>query len=631
MPPDQRRSRTRCLLDGSLFCLLALGLLGCGAETAVEKANRDGILIIGNSSEPKGLDPHIVSGVIENTIIRSMFEGLVIEHPSKDGEALPGVAESWESNEDASEWTFHLREDAVWSDGHPLTSEDFLFAFRRILTPALASDYSFMLYYIKDAEAFHRQQRSYLTSRGDENFPVAWETLVGVDFSGSEVAELEFNRLGLDHLDVGQLEELQANPELFEWPEAVGAEVRAVLVEKNLEWARGGRDLWELVDFGAKAPDPHTLVITLNGPIPFLPEITKHYTWFPVPKHVVLKFGKIAEKFTGWTKPENLVSNGAFILKSWRFNDHIEVERNPRYWDRDEVKLNGIRFLPVANYYTETRMFYDGQMHLTYKVPPELVGYSMEKYPDEIRSDVYLGCWLLRANVTHKPFDDKRVRLAFSYAIDQQALVDNVTLGNEPPATGLVPPLGAYPASDLVKFDPQKARDLLAEAGFPGGQGLPDIEFLTTDRETAKAIAEALQAMWKEHLGANVKIRQMEWTSYITEMFDKKYDIAFGGWIGDYLDPLTFLDMWVKDGGNNRTGWSNDEYEKLIAQAGETGDAETRFKLLKEAEVILLEERPIMPLYWAVRNYMKHPSLVGWHPLILDNHPYKFVSLEVPE
>ncbi len=311
------------------ICLLALGLLGCGGETAVEKANRDGILIIGNSSEPKGLDPHIVSGVIENTIIRSMFEGLVIEHPSKDGEALPGVAESWESNEDASEWTFHLREDAVWSDGHPLTSEDFLFAFRRILTPALASDYSFMLYYIKDAEAFHRQQRSYLTCRDDESFPVAWETLVGVDFSGSEVAELEFNRLGLDHLDVGQLEELQADPELFELARSRGRGGSGGAGREKLGVGERWAGALGAGRFRCEGSRPAHARHHAQRAIPFLPEITKHYTWFPVPKHVVLKFGKIAEKFTGWTKPENLVSNGAFILKSWRFNDHIEVERNP--------------------------------------------------------------------------------------------------------------------------------------------------------------------------------------------------------------------------------------------------------------------------------------------------------------
>ena len=518
--------------------------VGCEEETPVEAATRQKILIIGNANEPKGLDPHIVSGVLESNIIRSLFEGLVVEHPLEDGVPLPGVAETWHSNEDASEWTFHLREDAVWSDGQPLTTEDFLFAFRRILTPKLASDYSFMLYYIEGAEAFHK---------GKTN---------------------DFSTVGID------------------------------------------------------APDRHTLVVTLNGPLPFLPEIAKHYTWFPVPRHVVLAHGPMDDKFTGWTKPENLVGNGAFKLKSWRFNHHIEVERNPRYWDQDNVKLNGIRFLPVPNAYTETRMFYDGQMHLTYKVPPELVAYSRQHYRDQFRSDPYLATWFVRSNVERKPFDDKRVRHAFSCAIDRQALVEKVTLGNERPAGELVPPYGEYPGSGVVRFDPERGRALLAEAGYPGGDGLPDIEFLTGDRETAKAIAETLQAMWMQHLGVSVKIKQLEWTSYLTETFASNFDLAWGGWTGDYLDPLTFLDMWVRDGGNNGTRWWSAEFEALLAAAGESGDDKVRYRLLKQAEELFLDELPVLPGFHQVRNYMIHPSVRGWDPLILDSHPWKFLSLE---
>ena len=141
-------------------------------------------------------------------------------------------------------------------------------------------------------------------------------------------------------------------------------------------------------------------------------------------------------------------------------------------------------------------------------------------------------------------------------------------------------------------------------------------------------MAEALQAMWKQNLGANVKIKQMEWTSYITTMFEKNYDLAAGGWIGDYLDPLTFLDMWMKDGGNNRTGWHSPEFEALLKKAADTGDPQARYRILEEAESLFLSERPILPLYWYTRNYLIHQDLKGWNPLILDNHPYKFLKLE---
>jgi oligopeptide transport system substrate-binding protein len=616
-------------------------MFSCGETSSVDEASREGILIMGNSGEPKGLDPHIVSGVLESNVIRSLFEGLVEAHPSKDGIAMPGVAEKWYpvNPKRPDEWIFELRKDAQWSDGEELTADDFLFSFRRLLTPALASDYSFMLYYIKDAEFYHKSQRSYLLYRNDGNFTQDWwNSLKEVDFGPNEKAEAgSFNFIGLDKLNLGDLEKLLKNPSLFKWPSAISTKIRRSLVLKNLNFEKKDRknlkgnelkDLWELIEFGASAPDKHTLKVKLNSPIPFLPEITKHYTWYPVPKHVVLKYGNIGERFTKWTKPENLVGNGAFMLKTWRFNDHIEVSRNPNYWDKENVGINGIRFLPIGNLYTEDRMYFDGQMHVTYSIASELIEYSREKYPEHVRSELYLGTYFIRTNVSNEPFTDPRVRLAFSYALNQKSLIDNVLKGGQKPASGLVPPFGNYPASDVVTFNPELARKLLADAGYPGGKGLPDIEFLTTDKESSKVTAEALQAMWKEHLGATIKIKQMEWTSYITAMFDKDYDMAAGGWIGDYMDPLTFLDMWMKGVGNNRTGWHNEEFEKILGMAAQTGEPKERYELLAQAESLFLKERPILPVYWYTRNYLLHPDVKGWNPLLLDNHPYKFLRLE---
>ena len=631
------REPLRCALAIFASCFL----WSCESRSSVEVASEEGILIMGNSGEPKGLDPHIVSGVLESNVIRSLFEGLVEAHPSKDGVALPGVATKWYpvNEEQPDEWVFELRKDARWSDGKPLTAQDFLFSFRRLLTPALASDYSFMLYYIRDAEPYHKSQRSYLLSRNDANFSKEWwDSLKEIDFGPNEkAAEGSFNFIGLDKLSASQLENLLLKPDLFQWPESVSLEIRRKLIKKNLDFEKSNRgklgkdqlkDLWPLIDFGASAPDDHTLRVELNSPIPFLPEITKHYTWYPVPRHIVLKHGKIGDRFTDWTKPDNLVCNGAFVLKSWKFNDHIEVTRNPLYWDKENVGINGVRFLPITNLYTEDRMYYDGQMHVTYTIASELIEHSRENYPEHVRSELYLGTYFIRTNVSNKPFTDPRVRLAFSLSLNQKSLIDNVLKGGQKPAAGLVPPFGDYPASDVVAFDPELARTLLAEAGYPGGKGLPDMEFLTTDKESSKMTAEALQAMWKEHLGATIKIKQMEWTSYITAMFDKDYDLAAGGWIGDYMDPLTFLDMWMKDGGNNRTGWHNEEFEDILGKAAQTGDPSKRYALLAQAEALFLRERPILPVYWYTRNYLLHPDVKGWSPLLLDNHPYKFLRLE---
>ncbi len=465
-------------LRGALAIFASCFLWSCESRSSVEVASEEGILIMGNSGEPKGLDPHIVSGVLESNVIRSLFEGLVEAHPSKDGVALPGVATKWYpvNEEQPDEWVFELRKDARWSDGKPLTAQDFLFSFRRLLTPALASDYSFMLYYIRDAEPYHKSQRSYLLSRNDANFSKEWwDSLKEIDFGPNEkAAEGSFNFIGLDKLSASQLENLLLKPDLFQWPESVSLEIRRKLIKKNLDFEKSNReklgkdqlkDLWPLIDFGASAPDDHTLRVELNSPIPFLPEITKHYTWYPVPRHIVLKHGKIGDRFTDWTKPDNLVCNGAFVLKSWKFNDHIEVTRNPLYWDKENVGINGVRFLPITNLYTEDRMYYDGQMHVTYTIASELIEHSRENYPEHVRSELYLGTYFIRTNVSNKPFTDPRVRLAFSLSLNQKSLIDNVLKGGQKPAAGLVPPFGDYPASDVVAFDPELARKLLAVAG----------------------------------------------------------------------------------------------------------------------------------------------------------------------
>lgn len=535
------------VLCRSVLALAAVLLLSCDGKTAADRAAEEGILLFGNSSEPQGLDPQLVSGVLESNIIRALFEGLCVEHPSKDGIALPGAAKSWDHNEDFTVWTFHLGEDRLWSDGTPVTTKDFLFSYERMLTPKLGAEYAEMLYYIKGAEAFHKGESA--------------------DFS----------------------------------------------------------------TVGVKGLDDYTLEITLRGSLPFLPEITKHYTWYPVPRHVILHHnGRMDDPDSRWTMPENLVSNGPFTLKSWRINDHIEVEKNPRYWDADAVALNGIRFLPVNNTYTEARMFFDGLMHVTYTLPPELIPYANQNYPEEVRSELYLGTKFLRCNVTREALQDPRVRRALAMAIDRKSLIDNVLQGGQQPAYGMVPPFGNYETPHLVDFDREEAARLFAEAGYgpDGPKKFPVIKLLTTDRDVSKRLAEAYQGMLAQNLGVTVEIEQKEWTSYLVAMTNLDYDLADSGWIGDYLDPTTFLDMWIGGGGNNRTGWSNAEFEKLLKESEHVPDALDRLAVLQEAEKILMGEIPAIPVYWYTTNYLIDRRVEGWSPLLLNNHPYKFISLK---
>ena len=525
-----------------LLTIPLIFLASCQKESQVDRATREGILLVGNANEPKGLDPHIVSGVLEANILRALFEGLIGNDPQSDTAAPAGAALEVTPDATATVWTAKLRPDGKWSDGVTVTAQDFAFSYQRILTPELGAKYSEMLFFLKGAEDFNKGKTK--------------------DFS------------------------------------TVGVEV----------------------------VDDETLRLTLRGPTPYFREILKHYTWTAVPRHVVLKHGKIGQRGNPWTRPENLVSNGPYQLKSWRRNDHIEVERNPHYWNAAKVTLNGVRFLPVSNLYTEARMFRDGQLHMTYAATPEVVDLMKKENPAALRQEPYVGTVFYRFNTTRKPLDDPRVRQALSFATNRQAICDNVFRGYKP-AYAMTPPMGSYDPPHLAGYDPEKARRLLAEAGYPGGKGFPRLKILLASRETAATVAQAVQAMFRETLGIEVEIENKEWNAYIVAMQDLDYDIGFAGWIGDYLDPLTFLEMWTPGNGNNNTGWDSPAFADLLRQSFQEVDATKRFDLLRQAETLLVGEAPVLLVAWYARNYLIHPSVEGWHPLLLANNPYQFIRL----
>ncbi|MBC7979853.1 MAG: peptide ABC transporter substrate-binding protein [Armatimonadetes bacterium] len=522
--------------------LPCLAALACQKESQVEKATREGILLLGNSSDPKSFDPQVVSGVLENNIIRALFEGLVNFHPTEDLATPGGVALEVTPDETSTIWNVKLRPDAKWSDGEPVTAGDFAFSYERILTPELGAKYASMLYFMKGAEDFNLGKSK--------------------DFS----------------------------------------------------------------TVGIKITDPRNFTITLRGPTPFFREILKHYTWYPVPRHAVLKYGKIGTRGNEWSRPENLITNGPFKIKSFRRTDHIEVERNPYYWDAANVSLNGIRFLPISNVFTEARMFRDGQIHITYSAAPEVVDLMNKIDASQVRQEPYLGTVIYRFNTTRKPLNDARIRRSLSMAINREAVCENVFRGFKP-AYGMTPPMGGYDPPHGAAFDPAAARKLMAEAGFPKGRNFPRLKLLIASRETAATLATAIQAMWREHLGVEVEIENREWTAYIVATQNLEYDIAAGGWIGDYIDPLTFLEMWTPGNGNNNTGWDSPAFAaKLNASFQITNPAE-RYAILQQAEQILLADSPVAPIAWWGKNYLMHPAVQGWEPLLLDSHPYTSLKL----
>ncbi len=623
-----------------LALTLAFPLLaGCKRETMVERANREGIMLVGNTAEPRALDLQLVTGVPESKIISALFEGLIGNHPSDDEALEPGVATRWEHNEDMTEWVFHLRPEAKWSDGVPLTAGDFIFSYHRMLSPGLAAAYAPMLHSIRNAEAYNRDQRGYILCGLDEDFPIAWETLRHANFSGDpsidagDLANRDFSQLsadekkrllasrGLDRLNAAQLQAILDEPALFDWPDDIPGDARTLVVRRLLEHVDA--DLFDLAKIGLHAPDPHTLVVTLREPVPYLPSMVRHSTWYPVPRHVILEFGKMTDRFTDWSMKGNLVGNGPFELKEWRYNHYIEVRRNPHYWDAANVGLNGIRFHPIENPYTETRSFLAGQLHTTYSLPAELLGKVRASHPQYLRTEPYVGTVFLRFNTTRKGLDNPQVRRALSLAINRAELCQYIYEGFTP-ATTMTPKLGDYRAPDALGHDLAKARQLLADAGFPNGKGLPSYAILTSRPHPA---VDALQQTFRK-LGIRVTIEQKDWGSYIAAQQSLNFDMAMAGWIGDYLDPTTFLDMWTRDNGNNNTGWHSVKYEAMLRQAAQQADHASRNAILAQAEGILMDELPIAPIAWYSRLYLHRPEVRGWHPLVLDNHPWKTITLQ---
>jgi oligopeptide transport system substrate-binding protein len=388
----------------------------------------------------------------------------------------------------------------------------------------------------------------------------------------------------------------------------------------------------ELTDFsqvGVKVLDRLTLEVTLNNPTPYFLQLLDHYSMFPVHRATIEKFGAPDERGTLWTRAGNFVGSGPFVLKQWDLNKVIIVEQNPRYWDAKTVKLKGIYFYPTQNATTEERMFRAGQLHFTATVPIEKIAVYRRDKPEQIHIAPYLGTYFYRFNTRVKHLQDTRVRQALAMSIDRESLVANVTKAGQLPATVITPPnTMGYTASSDLRFDPVRARELLAQAGYPDGVGFPETELLYNTSEDHRKIAVAVQQMWKQALNISVTLHNQDWKVYLDTESSGNYQISRASWIGDYVDPNSFLDMWIKDGGNNRTGWYSDEYDRLVLQvAPRAANQQQRYEAFLKAEALLMEALPIIPIYTYVSAHLIHPSVQGMPSNLLDYPSYKQVDL----
>ncbi len=532
----------------NILSITLLFLIGCSENiTPVDSGLEQQIYHHGNGSEPQGIDPHIVTGVPEHHILISLCEGLTIPNPNPTGSDgyIPGTAESWTISDDGKEYIFKLNKNAKWSNGDPVTADDFVWSWKRILTASLGSQYPDMLYYLVGAYEYHNGE--------------------------------------IDNFD----------------------------------------------KVGVKALDSHTLKVSLKNPTPFFIGLLSHYSTWPVHKETVLKHGDIDDRNGEWTRPGNFVCNGPFQLKTWELNNKIVVEKNPHYYDASMVRLNEIHYYPVSNVMTEDRMFRAGQLHLTSSMPTQKCPIYIEEKNPNLKIDPYMGTYFYRINTENETLSDVRVRKALAYSIDRQLLVDKVTQCGQIPAYSFTPPgSNGYQPSTEIPYDPVLAKQLLAEAGYSSDNPFPKLEILFNTNEGHRKVALAIQQMWQNELGIEVELVNQDWKVYLSREMVGDFQISRAGWIGDYEDPNTFLDLMRPNRGNNKTGWENMDFDALVEEANTINDQEKRYELLNEAEKILIDNMPIIPLYTYVRVYQLSPDVKGFNPHILDHHHPKFIYLE---
>ena len=514
-------------------------------EGNVASGNRLGILHYGNGSEPQGLDPHVVTGVPENHIVRALFEGLAVKNPYTL-EPEPGVAERWIFSDDKRVITFFLNPDARWSNGDPVQASDYVWSWQRALNPAMGNQYSYMLFPVINAEAF---------AKGQIN---------------------DFEKVGV------------------------------------------------------KALNQKTLEVTLNEPTPYFIQLLDHYSTFAVHPPTIMKFGKSTDRYTKWTRAENIVGNGPFVMTEWKLNRRIVVKKSPTYWDRDKVGLNGVVFYPTENSVTEERMFRVGQLHYTAGVPLDKIPIYRDMENTPYVQAPYLGTYYYLLNTNKKPLNDVRVRQALSLSIDRDILTSTVLQGTAFPAYSITPPdtLGYYPPR-LFGYDPDKAKELIAEAGYPDGKNWPGIEIIYNTSEAHRKIAVAIQQMWSSVLNIQVTLSNQEWKVYLDSVDQMEFDIARRGWIGDYVDPNNFLDLFISEGGNNSTGYANAVYDDLILKKStKAADRESRYQIFYRAETMLMQAMPIIPIYTYTSKHLIHRSVKGLPSNLMDSLNLKYVWLE---
>jgi oligopeptide transport system substrate-binding protein len=547
------------LKRGLLFCCL-LALSGCGdgdrdfgrpLEKRLQPVDlvllEDGrpdpavlaeeqVIFRGNGEEPETLDPHLAQGVPAARILRDLFEGLTGE--SAEGDLVPGAALRWNISRDARTYTFYLRRDLAWSNGDPLTVDDFVYGLQRAVNPETASSAARTLLPILNA-------REVLAS------------------------ELPVEELGISLLD------------------------------------------------------EFTMQITLTGPTPYFLGLLASPVAFPVHRGNVEAFG---DQFS---KPGNLVSNGAFRLKAWTPRVSIELERNPNYREAGSTLAERVFYMPTEDRATEVKQFRSGELDWTNEVPNNQFKWLQSHYPDELVVSPWMGSYFFGFNLTQEPFiDNPSLRMALILSIDRQIITEKVTQFGEKPSFALVPPGidGYVPFSPEYADWAQEERDhealrLYEQAGYSEENPLRvEIRYNTSDNH--KKIALAIASMWKQALGVNVTLVNEEFRVFLQNREQKVITQVFrAGWISDYNDPYSFLELFRTGHGRNDYGYSNSSFDALLDEVGTERVRARRERLMFEAERVLMSDHVVIPIYTYVTKRLVNPHLKGWQNNVMDHHP----------
>jgi oligopeptide transport system substrate-binding protein len=641
----------------SAFLVLLAALLVVGLTLSRSTRGRAELRLV-NGTEPKTLDPHLATGEPEHRITEAVFEGLA-RLDSRSLEPAPGVAESWEITPDGKQYTFHLRQNARWSDGHPVTAHDFTYSWRRLQDPKLGAEYAYIMHMVRYAEARSTYGAQAEALQGPIQKALS-ELLVRYPGTVPKQAIRDFDKA----LDLHATLKGTPNPTLRAFlmrkdADATQGELQALRTQLLAEGARR-RTLYQEaekhfgVDAGVYAKDDHTLVVELVAPTPYFLELTAFYPFYPVPRWAVERSSR------DWFLPGKIVGNGPYNLVEWRVGDHIRLERSATYWGKSEVKLASIDALALENMTTALNLYLTGEVDwLPSGTYPQELGPDLRRRPDFYVGPALIG-YLYRINCTRKPFDDVRVRKALNLAIDRDLVTKSVLQMGQTSATHVVPPgmRGYEQPVSLIRYDVEQARKLLAEAGFPDGKGFPKFGILYNTLESHKKLAEVLADQLRRNLNINAVAYNQEWQSYQESTRSMDYDLSRYGWIGDYEDPNTFLDIWLTNGGNNKTGWGSTVYDRLIEAASDVerfltapefllehahepqklrsladqiesssdapsrlaAMAKLRLALLSEAEAILVrDEFPIIPLYFYVVAGMVKPTVGGFYPMVIGS------------